>query len=177
MGKVNAKTPAQAPTGRVRPWRLRVVAYLAIYALGIVTTLAALATLYPWVTISNLQMTDPANPFALRFLMKNEGFWSLRNIRVRCAVFSVTSHGRSQIVENAFEDQRDAGHSLKPRHQTHLDCTPEVADSDTINRAALSISASFERFYLPWAWRREEPPFVYVLERGRDTRAVWLPEG
>jgi hypothetical protein len=160
-----------------RHWRVWVASHLAVFGLGIITTLAVAAAVYPWVTISELRITSPADPFALRFLLKNEGFWSLRNIRVRCSVFSVASHGRSQIVESAFEDQTDLGHSLKPRHQTHLDCTPEVADADTIKRAALSVSVSFERFYLPWAWRREEPPFVYSLERGKDRRAVWLPQG
>lgn len=154
-----------------------VASHLAVFGLGIVTTLAAAAAVYPWVTIAELRTTDPDDPFALRFLLKNEGLWSLRDLRLRCSVFSVASQGRSRIVESTFEDQADLGHSLRPHHLTHLDCAPRVADPRTVKRAALSVTVSFERFRLPWTWRREEPPFVYILERDKERSARWLPQG
>jgi hypothetical protein len=157
--------------------RLQIVSYVIIYGLGIITTLAGLAAVYPWVTISELRTTKPHDPFDLRLLLKNEGFWKIRDIRVKCSVFSIESGGRNQIIESTFEDQKEVRHGLKPKHHTNSQCAPSVQDADNVNRAALAISVSFERFYLPWKWRREEPSFVYTLERGKANQITWLPEG
>jgi hypothetical protein len=157
--------------------RLQIVSYVVFYGLGIITTLAALAAVYPWVTISELRTTKPHDPFNLRLLLKNEGFWKIRDIRVKCSVFSIESGGRNQIIETTFEDQKEVRHGLKPKHHTNSQCAPNVQDAENVKRAALAISVSFERFYFPWKWRREEPSFVYTLERGKANQITWLPEG
>jgi hypothetical protein len=167
------KLPRRFLKGR----RLRIVSYSIIYGLGIITTLAALAAVYPWVTISELRTTKPHDPFDLRLLLKNEGFWKIRDIRVKCTVFSIESGGRNQIIETTFEDLKEVRHGLKPKHHTNSQCAPTVQDADNVKRAALAISVSFERFYLPWKWRREEPSYVYTLERGKANQITWLPQG
>ena len=175
--EVASSSKIEWPRRFFRESRLRIVSYIITFVFGIITTLASLSAVYPWVTISELRTTKSHNPFDLRLLLKNEGLWRIRDIRVKCSVFSVESGGRNQIIEFTFEDLKEVRHGLKPKHQTNSKCTPAVHNANNVKRAALAISVSFERFYLPWEWRREEPPFVYTLERGKDNQITWLPEG
>lgn len=156
---------------------MRIVSYIIAFALGILTAVAALFAMCPWLTVSELETTEPGDPFTLRFRFKNEGLLPVQNIKVKCTVFSIKAPSGSQIVETSFEDFEDVRHALKPKHQTSLACAPAVEKGRKVSKAALAISVSFEPYYLPWEWRREEPPFVYTLERGEDNRIIWLPEG
>lgn len=156
---------------------IRVASYGIVYVLGIVTVVAGISAVYPWVTISKLRTTEPGDPFAVRLVLKNEAFLPIRNLRAKCVVFSMGSPGSRRMAESAFEDLEDVKHVLKPKHQTSLMCAPVVAHRHKVSKAALAVSVSFEPYYLPWAWRREEPPFVYSLQRGEDNQIIWLPEG
>lgn len=154
----------------------KIVSLVAAFILGVVGTVAALSIVRPWVTLSELETTNPGDPFALQVVFRNEGPLPIHNIRVRCTVFYIQYPG-SRLVNTSFEDLKDIKQALKPRHQTHSKCAPSVDNREKATKAALAIAVSFEPYYLPWEWRKEEPPFIYTLERDQNHQIRWLPEG
>lgn len=157
--------------------KIKILSYLVVFLLGMVTTLALLHRMYPWVMIEEMQSVKTDDPFAVRIILVNRSLMSVHNIQVKCAVFSIEGKGSRKIIETSFVDPEGVKRDLKPLHRTTLTCTPEVPNADSITMAALSVTVSFEPYTLPWEWRREEPPFIYRLERVQGEHVVWHAEG
>lgn len=186
-----ATRPAAVPVGKDRGrvsmflsrlafWRgrrLKILSYVGTFLVGVVVTLFSLSAIYPMVTIERLESVNRHDPFAVRMVLKNEGFWPIDAIRVNCRVFSIESRAGNRLVETEFEGRKELDRGLHPRHRTRARCEPAVRDAARVGNAALAISVSFSPYYLPWEWRRDEPPYVYRMLRGAEGEVVWVPEG
>ncbi len=157
--------------------KIKIFSYFLVFVLGIVTTLALLHRIYPWVMIEDLRTVKNDDPFVVRILLSNRSLMSVYNIQVNCAVFSIEGMASKKIIETPFVDPEGVKRNLKPLHRTTLTCAPEVPNASDITMAALSVTVSFEPYSLPWVWRREEPPFIYRLERVQGEQIVWRVEG
>jgi hypothetical protein len=178
---------AETEKGAVSAWlsrlafwrgrRLKVLSYVLTFVSGILVTVLFLSAIYPMVTIERLESVNRQDPFAVRLILRNEGFWPIDSIRVDCRVFTIESRAGNRLVETAFEGRKDLDRGLHPKHRTRAKCEPAVKDAARAGNAALSISVSFSPYYLPWEWRRQEAPYVYRMSHGAEGQVVWIPEG
>ena len=135
-------------------------------ALGLVT---AILTLFPWLSVEPAGLLDPANPYTVPFVLSNDGFIPLVNVKVTCWISGAGPSG--QIRNNKLSPHETISY-LSYRAKVSLGCFNMLSLKEiTLDWATFVIKIDYRPYILP-LYRGQE--FKFVTAKTSDGSFHWL---
>jgi len=162
-----AKLWSRLSTGWRVLWKMLGAAALL---LGLWT--AALAVL-PRVAVSPLIKLDPSNAFSAQFIVSNEGYVSLYDVKFGCTLYFVRTSDDT-VFDRVVTDQEELFKVvLEPGDRTACTCFLPFVPGSTVKTADIGINVVYWSFLWPW---RREVQFRFVTMKSSDGRLEWVPK-
>jgi hypothetical protein len=139
--------------------------------------LAFLAIVTAWVelrydvSVASYASLDPSAPFESRFLVTNEGPFSIYNVAYFCGSAHVRVNGGREIT-NMTRVPIPIG-ELRPRATYSVRCQHWVRDAHIDPGALLEIHVFYTPQFLPWMSKQGGQQFLLKYDKMGNT--IWIP--
>jgi len=179
MGKNIPKASKDETQGLKRP-RVRKVLSFILAALGVwgvyVTTWVVAKPrvfVYPSVAL------DPANPAFTIFVVRNEGYLAIHDVKFECSMKYLKLPGGPTIIglgdyTNRFFDPKQVARVIVPGEECSELLPLSKMEHNQFRNADIAVVLSFRPFrWLPCRWERKHR---FETREGEDGQWHWLPQ-
>jgi hypothetical protein len=134
---------------------------------------------YPRVSVDPASALDPNNPAFTPFVVHNQGYWSIHDVKFSCTMKYIKYPGKIVAVaqkeyENSFSDPKQIVDVIAAGEK-YTELLPLTGmEHNRIENADIAIVLSFKPInWLPW---RRETRHRFVSTQGKDRLWHWLPQ-
>ncbi len=145
-----------------------------LYIVVTIGGLFAYAIFLPKLSLTPMGSINPIDPFNTRFLFKNDGSFSVRNISVQSKIIYAKDSGNSSFTDTTFKSSINESKVLKSGKET----TINISLNNFINGIKLPYTeAAIEiKIWYKWLWFiKQEEIFKYELTKFDNTQTLWTP--
>ena len=150
--------------------------------------LAVFATIWiavnPRVYVYTSINLDPTNPVFTPFVVRNEGYLTIRNVKFSCSIKYIKYPGPkgTQVIglgdyENKFYDPKQVAREIAPGEEASELLPLSGVEHNQFEKADIAVRLSFHPFRLwPFSlWEREEL-HRFELKTGKNGQSHWFPQ-
>ncbi len=141
--------------------------------LAIVGFVLSVLTFFPRLTVNNLPAIDPDKPFSTPFIVSNDGYLPLYNVKFMVAVNSLVTHTYhfDGIGFGLFLDAGDSAAIFYPTEKYSLYLGRYIqAYPRGIREADIAIQIEYRPMFY---WGRRWKMYRFVAQPGPDGRLYW----
>ncbi|MFY9854081.1 MAG: hypothetical protein WAK26_09420, partial [Terracidiphilus sp.] len=127
-------------------------------------------SMLPRISVTPQSATNPDDPFATPFTVKNDGFLPLYDVKSECAIRQVqllqinTPYVLTVVEPKAYGfrliDPRFAASVLDPNSTIDMACPFQRVENKKVKNANIALIVSFRPSILPWLRQEKFYPFV-----------------
>lgn len=134
---------------------------------------------YPRVYVEPAVPLDPNNPAFTPFVVHNQGYFSIHDVRFSWSMKYITLPDGTLIIaekeyENKFFDPKQVASVISAGEKYTVLLSLTGWKNNKIENADVAIVLSFKRIkWLPW---RRETRHRFVSTQGKDNQWHWLPQ-
>lgn len=140
--------------------------------LGVVSILIAIAEGYPWLSIQEGPLLDPANPYSELFSISNGGYIPVTDLTARCYP---TMNTPSWKTDHDTYMIRNFSKSLSHGDFITVPCFRAVSGMrDVAKGSKLDVDIEYAIFHLNFSILRRTQSFHFRIETGPDGVAHWI---
>jgi hypothetical protein len=163
------KVPPPSKGFLAKTWRVIAAGLTALGAVGVL----GLIVLYPRTSMTSDASLDPSNPFATPFMLKNDGYESLQQIKFSCALRNMSNATGGSIHMDHFGVSRIGlyAKALAPDASDEIFCPNAFSSKSPIVSIDLNVFVSFtiSHWYRPFA-----TCFRFATAKDKDGHLRWL---
>jgi hypothetical protein len=172
----------QAKEGQNPKPRLSRVGKVVLFLLGVPGIYIGILSALPRVSVSSPSSLDPSDPFASAFVISNDGYLDLYDVKFRCfpdVLNDFGSHIKVEMNEKPIDwggisNDQMAASQISPNKRATILCPfPFKLLGGPISRGTLRIAVHFRPEWLPWRVRRVTK---FVLAKDASGQFRWLEE-
>jgi hypothetical protein len=145
-------------------------AWALVAGIGVVIGIAI--SIYPRISVSPSPLLYPPDPFTARFVIANEGYLRINNVKCLCFYQNVLSENKVMWEKSIAPDELDIP-TIESGEKASFECSRPPFTSTQIQRADIDISVSFKPSLIPW---QIEKAFRFVGEPTADGSLHWFPQ-
>lgn len=179
MGKNVPKASKDKTQGlkrsRVRRVLSIILAVLGVWGVYLTTWVVATPRVFVYPSIS----LDPANPMFTMFVVRNEGYLAIRDVKFECSIDSLTLSDGTQVkaevpYDNRFFDPNQVARVIDPGEEWSELLPLSGLEHNQFKSADLAVVVSFRPFkWLPWRQKRKHR---FETRVGKDGQWHWFPQ-
>lgn len=165
------KPPSPAPVLAPIPFWKRIPKWL-FALLGMLGVLIGIIQSYPWLSIEESGLLDPANPYSEMFKAKNTGYLPVTSLFVTCASDTTIGTNVFHNVSGTLPLADYLGHE----GTVTVPCFRLFqTGGDTVSSGSiLTITISYAIVYLNWQMLRRSQKFKFKSIVGADNSQHWI---
>ena len=139
----------------------------------------AWVTLNPRVFVRPDIALDTNNPANTPFVIQNQGYLSIYDIKFSCSIKYLTFPGDIRTIaeepyDNSFSDPQQAAKIIAPGEQYTILLPFIFMENNKIEESDIAIELTFRPIkWLPW---RLETRHRFISSKGKDGQWHWLPQ-
>jgi len=165
------ETPAKrshAGTGVRIAWN--VIAGIGLVG-GIWMMVTARVSVYPSVSL------DPANPVFTVFVIRNDGYLAIRDVKISCSMKYLKLAGEIHAVglgeyTNRFSDPKQVARVIAPGEEYSVLLPLSGMKHNQVEGADIAVVLSLQP--IKWLPRHQERLYRFVVSTGKDGQRHWL---
>ncbi|SRR6266568_8607896 len=172
MSNKASKQPKPKKQSRREEQKRRGISLFGI-VLGSATLLGgfvSILTLSPRISVSQPSLPDSSNPFASRFVVSNDGWISLHDVKFSCATASVHAPVNITVNGGTWSSPELFATDLLPARKATVPCLVPMDFPNPISDADVAVIVSFRPDFL---WWRQEQKIRLLGRRMPDRSWTW----
>lgn len=176
--KVDQQGTAPKPPRWKRTLRFGLTLVWNIYAfLGVLCTIWI--AVWPHVYVYPSAALDPNNPMFTPFVVRNEGYFAIRDVKFSCAVKYLESPGGTLIVamkefKNSFTNPKQVSRVITRGEEASELLPLSAMEHNQFNKADIAVRLEYKPFRLWPFYEREELHRFEVKRKGEQWH--WFPQ-
>jgi hypothetical protein len=137
--------------------------------------LTGVLTLLPRLSVSNLEALNPADPFTTPFVVSNDGYLGVNNVRFSCLLYSLLNEKQHIVMRGGAESINYASpvRRLPAGERATIPCYPFMKTARTPSRIDIAVNVTYRPDYVPWS---KADHYRFVATDGSDGKLHWLPQ-
>lgn len=158
--------------------------YVVAFTTGLATMFSILSYVHPNIVVTPLAPIDPARIFSTQFVVSNNGYLTIHDIKYECAIEKIEGQvtfgsygglsGINEISPRLSALEHDLKSSLGPNHSDTVSFDFRLfTKAEPIRSADVGIVVSFRVGFIPL---RQEHIYHFVTQRSSDGRLHWVPK-
>jgi hypothetical protein len=189
--KINTQLLPQSQTQTVQQpaWlkRLTKAGKLAGWTIGLVSTIFGIIASYysfaPFLTIASAQSLRPSNPFAAKFVISNDGLFSIYETAIRCelSTFVFNNGGiRGYMKDGISISTSDVAYVIERGEKITTGCLFGLFLADSKQKPLIeliegdiSVVAFYKPFFPWWTLRKQ---FRFTAAQDSEGAITWFPK-
>lgn len=147
---------------------------------------AAFATIFialnPRVYVYPSINLDPANPVFTPFVVRNEGYLAIRDVKFSSSMKDITFPGGIRAIaqvpyDNIFSDPKQVSRVIAPGEEASELLPFSGMENNQFENADIAVRLSFRPFrWWPFSLYVKEELHRFELKTGRDGQRHWFPQ-
>ncbi|HEV8157567.1 MAG TPA: hypothetical protein VGP58_00940 [Pyrinomonadaceae bacterium] len=155
--------------------RTSVLGKAAIVSISVIFGIIAVVQLSPRVSVFSNESLDPLTPFSSPFIVSNDGFFPIYDVKFQCDLTNVGATNNIKISDFSTQENANTISVIKPADKETTQCARGLfaPASGQFEKADVSIVLSFQAYWIPSSQTKK---FRFVTQKDKSGQLHWFPK-